>query len=248
MIERIVVVGGGSKIAFECARVWAARGAWVSLLARDAQKLEEALGDLRARSPHPERVSGEAMELVEQTGREAALSRASARMSGLDAALIAYGSLPDQAGCERDLAQAEEAWQVNGASCASWAMALANHFERQGSGALAMISSVAGERGRAKNYVYGAAKAMLSHLMAGLRIRMNKFGGRALDIRPGFVKTPMTAGLAQGALFAEAKSVAAVIVAAMDEKDGVVYAPGFWRWIMLVLKTLPYAIFKRLPI
>lgn len=248
MLEKIVVVGGGSKIAFECARVWAERGASLSLLARDAQKLEEALSDLRARSPHPERVTGEAMELADGQGQEEALARATVRMGGVDGVLIAYGSLPDQALCERQPDQAMEAWRVNGSSCARWALSAANRFEAQRGGVLAMISSVAGDRGRAKNYVYGAAKAMLSHLMAGLRIRMNAFGGRALDIRPGFVSTPMTAGLPQGALFAEAKSVARIIVKAMDDKDGVIYAPGFWRWIMLILKSLPYAIFKRLPI
>lgn len=248
MSKRILVAGATSKIAFECARIWAVQGASLALIARDAGKLEEALMDLHARSPAPHLIKGYVCELADESAQGAVFAEAIERMGGMDAALVAYGELPDQALCELDPSKALASWRVNADSCAHAALILANHFEKTKGGCLAMISSVAAERGRAKNYVYGASKAMLSHLMAGLRIRLGKSGARALDIRPGFVKTPMTAGLRQGLLFAEAKTVAERIVEAIETKQGVVYAPGFWRGIMFILNHLPHAIFKRLPI
>jgi decaprenylphospho-beta-D-erythro-pentofuranosid-2-ulose 2-reductase len=122
---------------------------------------------------------------------------------------------------------------------------LANRFEQQGSGALAVISSPAGDRGRASNYVYGAAKAAVTVLAAGLRHRLAAKGVRVLTILPGFVDTPMTASFTKGPLWASPERVAADIERALDKGFGSVYTPWFWRWIMLIIRHVPERIFIR---
>jgi short-subunit dehydrogenase len=123
---------------------------------------------------------------------------------------------------------------------------LAHTFELRDGGTIAVITSVAGVRGRASNFVYGSAKALVSTLLAGLRHRLAATGVRVIDIRPGFVDTPMTAGFRKGGpLWATPDRVARDIVAAVERGAGVVYTPWFWRWIMLVIRHVPESIFVR---
>lgn len=254
-VDRVVILGANSKIAHEVAKLYAQEGAWLYLVGRDAGKLAAICADLRARSLRPERIHQEVRDLERCEEHAAIFARAQDAMDGVSVVLIAHGVLPDQALVREGGAQALASWNVNAISAGSLCLVAAKALrESQARSAvkegfvLGVISSVASARGRAKNYVYGAAKAMLSHLAQGLRAELAPLGIRVLDIRPGFVKTPMTANLRQGALFANASDVAQVIRNGMTQKDGVLYAPGYWRWIMLILAHLPFAVFRRLPI
>ena len=172
-----------------------------------------------------------------------------AQLGGLDAALIAHGTLPDQAACERDPALALREIMTNGSSVIALLSLLANRFEQQRAGSLAVITSVAGDRGRPSNYVYGSAKAAVSVFCEGLRARLFKSGVSLTDIRPGFVATAMTRGLPLPApLVASPESVARRIVAGIDRRKDVLYTPAFWALIMLVIRTIPGFVFKRLKL
>ena len=167
-------------------------------------------------------------------------------LGGLDVALLAYGVLGDQAQFERDPDAMVDLLQVNFTSAAAWCQAIAAVFERQRSGALLVIGSVAGDRGRASNYVYGASKAGLGVFVEGVAHRLARTGSRAVLIKPGFVDTPMTAGVARkSALWARPETVARVIVASANRGGPVVYAPWFWRAIMLVVRNVPSTIFHK---
>ena len=136
----------------------------------------------------------------------------------------------------------------NGLSVIALCTLLGNRFEAQGSGSIAVISSVAGDRGRQSNYVYGAAKGMVTRFLQGLRNRLAKENVQVLTIKPGFVDTPMTAAFKKGALWAQPADVARGILAAIDKGKDEVYLPGFWRLIMLVIRHIPEFIFKKLSL
>jgi len=169
-------------------------------------------------------------------------------MAGLDVVLIAHGTLPDQSACEADIATALAEIELNAVATTSIALHAANHLEALGGGTLAVITSVAGVRGRASNYVYGSAKAQVSALLSGLRQRLAKKGVAVVDIRPGFVDTPMTASFPKGALWAQPAKVARDIVRAIDRGTPVAYTPWFWRWIMLVIRHIPQSVFNRIKL
>jgi len=172
--------------------------------------------------------------------------RAWQAFSGLDVALIAYGSLPDQAGLEADPAAAAPMLTLNLASPAVLALHLAPPFESQCSGVIAVITSVAGDRGRKSNYLYGAAKGGLQRFLEGLRHRLFAAGVQVLDIRPGFVTTRMTEHLPRGGLlWAEPDKVAADIVRAIKKRRAVLYTPWFWRGVLAIVCALPRPLFHR---
>jgi decaprenylphospho-beta-D-erythro-pentofuranosid-2-ulose 2-reductase len=159
------------------------------------------------------------------------------------------GTLPDQAACAQRTDLAEAALLTNFTSTALLSLAVAAQLEKQASGCLAVISSVAGDRGRQSNYVYGAAKAGVTTLLAGLRNRLHRQGVRVLTIKPGFVDTPMTSDFRKGPLWASPGTVAGRIVRAIDAgAPDVLYVPGFWRLIMLVIQHIPEWLFKRLKL
>jgi short-subunit dehydrogenase len=165
----------------------------------------------------------------------------------IDISLIAHGTLPDQKVCEQDVNVALKEFANNGTSVIALLTLLANQFERQRCGTLAVISSVAGDRGRPSNYLYGAAKAAVSSFCEGLRARLFKVGVHLITIKPGFVDTPMTQGLPlPAALVAKPEQVAKSIVAGIERKTAVLYTPGFWALIMLIIRCVPQAVFKRL--
>ena len=169
-------------------------------------------------------------------------------MEDLDVALLAYGSLSDQAACEKDATKTVESIHVNFVSAVSWLTLLSNRFERQGRGTIAAISSVAGDRGRQSNYIYGAGKGGLTIFLQGLRNRLCRSGVHVLTIKPGFVDTPMTSHMKKTFLFASPEKVGRQIYQAIERKKNVLYTPGFWRWIMWVVCHVPEKIFKRLSL
>ena len=244
LMQTRVIFGANSAIAIATARLWAGRGDRLYLLARNPQRLSRLAADLEIRGAGE--VSTAAFEATDRASHGALVSEVFTRLGQVDTVLVAHGSLPDQPACERDIALAGEQIDINASGTVSLLGHVANHLQAQGRGCIAVITSVAGERGRQSNYVYGAAKAMVSTFLQGLRNRLYPAGVQVLDIRPGFVDSPMTAGFDKGPLWTQPESIAAVIVRGVDRGRSVTYAPWYWRYIMWVIRCLPEALFKRL--
>lgn len=246
MRRNIVIFGATSAIAQECARRWAERGDRLLLIARDRQRLGEIAADLRVRSGSDEAIPMFVMDATETVRIAQLLAFVQAQFANVDAVLIAHGTLPDQAQCEASVDATLAALNVNGVSAVALMAAFAQLLEQQKRGTLAVIGSPAGDRGRASNYTYGAAKAMVHNYAAGLRHRLWRSGVVVVTIKPGFTDTPMTAGIEKkGPLWASPARVAKDIVAAIDAGRPVRYTPWFWRWIMLLIVRLPDRLFVR---
>lgn len=245
----IVIVGATSLIAQHCARQWlqANPARRLVLVGRDAARLEGVAKDLRVRAPQA------TIDTVEADLTQAAsIDTMAARVNALcnpNAVLIAHGDLPEQATCQTRLADAQAALVVNGLSPVLCAEAFARSMQPGGRGTIGIIGSVAGDRGRKSNYVYGAAKGLVDHYAQGLQHRFAGSGISVVLIKPGPTDTPMTAHLkAGGARLASVESVAAATVAGMQRGTPVVYAPAKWALIMLVIRSLPRAIFNKMDI
>jgi decaprenylphospho-beta-D-erythro-pentofuranosid-2-ulose 2-reductase len=241
--KRVVILGATSGIAEAAARIWAARGARFALVARNPEKLSAVAADLKARGAAlTETIVADCADV----DVPATLKRIVEALGGIDIVLLAYALPGDQQACERAPEATAEVLRTNFTSAAAWCLAAASILEAQGSGALVVIGSVAGDRGRGSNYVYGASKAGLGALVEGIAHRLARSGARAVLIKPGFVDTPMTAGIAnKGLLWAKPEGIASTIVAAAERGGPVVYAPAFWRAIMFVVRNVPSAIFHK---
>lgn len=243
-MKKVLIVGATSSIASACARLWAHQGSEFFLVARNAEKLEQTRADLIGQGATA--VTVYTMDAVDYSAHPAMLESCLAALRQIDVALIAHGTLPDQKVCELDVDVALQELANNGTSVIAMLTLLANHFEKQHCGTLAVISSVAGDRGRPSNYLYGTAKAAVSTFCEGLRARMFKVGVHVIDIRPGFVDTPMTKGLPlPGLLVSKPEQVGLRIVKGIERKVDVLYAPGFWLLIMFIIKNVPNFLFKR---
>lgn len=217
------------------------------LVGRDLQRTERVAIDLRVRSPSS-RIQTMQADFVE-VDAIAEVVRAIVAQGVPDVVLIAHGSLPDQEACQENLGLAREALEVNGVSPVLFAEAFASQLRQAGRGTIAVIGSVAGDRGRKSNYVYGAAKGLVSRYIEGLQHRLVGTGVNVLLVKPGPTDTPMTAELkARGARLAPVESVARRIVKGIDQGDNTIYVPGKWYWIMLVIRHLPAFIFNKLNI
>jgi len=241
---RVLVLGASSSLAIATARKLAARGASFYLVARTLTKLEVVACDLQTRGAGPVAIQG--MDLDDSASHPQMLAAAAESLGGIDLALIAHGVLGDQQRAQADYTFAEPVLVTNFLSTVSLSTWLANYFESRGQGVLAVISSVAGDRGRRSNYVYGASKGALNIFLDGLRNRIDRKGVQVLTIRPGFVSTPMTAHLPQGALFASPNAIADGILKAVQKRKDNVYLPPIWALIMLLVRSIPQAIFKKM--
>jgi decaprenylphospho-beta-D-erythro-pentofuranosid-2-ulose 2-reductase len=246
-MKNIVIIGATSAIAMACARQWSTQGSRLFLVARNSERLQQVAGDLRARGASY--VACYELDINSLDQHDALLSKCASDLGQIDIVLVASGSLPDQAACENDAATAVHEFNTNAVSVIALLTPLANLLAVQKHGALAVISSVAGDRGRPSNYLYGSAKAALSAFLEGLRARLFKTGVHVLTIKPGFVATPMTAGLSMpGPLVANVDTVARDIVSAIDRRKDVLYTPRFWWAIMAIVRSIPQGIFKRLSL
>ena len=241
---RVLIVGATSAIAAETARVYAAYGARLFLTGRHAERLEAVAADLRVRGAGA--VETALLDVTDRRRCAAVADQAWLAFGGLDVALIAHGVLPDQARCQSSADAAVEALDVNFVSAVAVLTPLANRFEAAGRGCIAVISSVAGDRGRRSNYVYGAAKGGLDRFLEGLRNRLHHAGVAVVTLKPGFVDTPMTAGIKQGPLFTSARRAGRAVHRAIERRRDVAYIPWFWRPIMAIIRALPETVFKRL--
>lgn len=246
-MRKILIVGATSAIAEAVARIFAARGDALFLVARNSERLQAIAADLGVRGAV--RAATATLDVTDFSAHQAIIDQAERELGGLDTVLIAHGTLSDQAQCEKSVDALRREFDINALSTMALLTKLANTFEARRSGTLAVISSVAGDRGRQSNYVYGSAKAAVSAFLSGLRQRLAKSNVDVLTIKPGFVDTPMTAGIAnKGALWAKPDQVAAGIVKAIDKRRSVVYLPWFWSLIMSTIRHIPEYAFKKLDL
>lgn len=245
-MRRILIMGATSAIAEATAREFAARGDALFLVGRNADKLGAIAADLKLRGAS--NTATAVLDARELMSYPKLIDDATAALGGLDTALIAHGTLSDQAACEASIETMLNEFRVNGVSAMVMCAELANRFEAQGHGTIAVISSVAGDRGRQSNYVYGTAKAAVTTFTSGLRQRLSKKGVHVVTIKPGFVDTPMTANFKKGALWATPAAVGKVIAAGMIKGRPVIYVPGFWRLIMTIIRMIPESLFMRLKL
>lgn len=243
---RILIVGATSALAHEAAKLFARDGAELVLVARSPLKLNAVQSDLQVRGA--KQIETIEADLSDLTRHQEIIEAALKPFSGLDMVLIAYGTLGDQRACEQSVEATLQEFTTNCTSVISLLTLLANYFEQEGRGCIAVISSVAGDRGRQSNYIYGAAKGAVTVFLQGLRNRLAQKGVAVVTIKPGRVATPMTAHMPNSRLVADPRAVGRGIYRAMLRRKDVVYLPGYWRYVMWVIKSIPESRFKRMNI
>lgn len=240
-----IIVGACSAMAEAVAQRWAREGYALFLVARNAERLALVAADIETRGAR--QVATHLLDVNDLEAHAACYRAAQAALGKVDGILIAHGTLPDQRACEASVEMTLKEITTNGTSVVSLCSIAANDMAARGEGIIAVISSVAGDRGRQSNYVYGAAKGMVSTFLQGLRNRLFKSGVHVLTIKPGFVDTPMTADIEKGGpLWATPDQVADSIIKAINQQKDVAYVPWFWWGIMVIIKSIPEKIFKRL--
>lgn len=242
-MKNILIIGATSSIAVACARTWSEERARIFLVGRNGRKLSQISEDLVARGGNTGVFE---MDLNNYSQHNSMVDAAYTFLGKIDVLLIAHGTLPDQVECEKDPELAMKEFHSNGMSVIGLLTILGNKMEAQREGVIAVISSVAGDRGRPTNYLYGSAKAAVSAFCGGLRARMFKSGVHVLTIKPGFVDTPMTAHLSlPKPLTSSSDQVARSIHSAIKKKRNTIYTGWYWRYIMTIIVLLPEFIFKR---
>jgi decaprenylphospho-beta-D-erythro-pentofuranosid-2-ulose 2-reductase len=237
----VLILGATSAIAAEAAVIYAKRGDRLHLVGRDAQKLARVAARCAGAV-----VTTQQADLADLEHNEALVRSASEALGQIDVALIAHGDLGDQLASEQAFESAETTLRVNFTSVVSLLIPLANRCEAARSGRIGVITSVAGDRGRPRNYTYGAAKGALNVYLQGLRTRLYQAGVSVTTIKLGPVDSPMTRDHKKHALFGKPASVAQSLVRAIDAGTAEAYVPAFWALIMPVVKSVPEALFQRL--
>ena len=244
-IRKIIILGATSGIALEVQRQLALEGRELLLVGRSPQRLAEIRADLLARGAR--QVSTYSADLASIQQHAAVFEFVRHTFPDFDTVLLAYGSMHDQKDSETSVDTLLEELQVNFVSATAILTLFAADLERRRTGCLAAITSVAGDRGRRSNYVYGSSKGALSLFLQGLRSRLHPAGVRVITIKPGPVQTPMTDHLPNSSRFADPEQVARDIVRALERRSpDVLYTPKFWRYVMTVVQQIPESIFKRL--
>ncbi len=241
---RVLAIGATSGILQQCLRLRLQEENIDGILVgRDLRRLEQMADDLRVRQPE----SSWRIEIVDFLDHHA-IETLIARCGDIDLAYVAHGALIDQLDCEQSLLRTQESLSINALSPALFCSAIATRLEQQGHGQLVIFGSVAGDRGRRSNYIYGASKALLARYAQGLQ---HKFAGSQVHVslvKPGPTATAMTAHLAASTRLAPVDKVAACIERGVRAKKPVIYAPAIWAWIMLIIIHLPRQIFNRMKI
>lgn len=242
----IAIYGAYSAIAEATARRLATPDATFFLVGRDQARLTAMADDLTVRGAGA--VHTATADLVDRDALPGLVDTMFDTLGEVDTVLLAHGTLPDQERCAAAPEDAYSAFEINAVSHIGLLTLIANRLERQRKGTIAAITSVAGDRGRRSNYVYGAAKRTVSTFLEGLRHRLAPSGVAVVDIRPGFVDTPMTRDVDKGALWASPDTVALGIVKAIRKRKAVAYVPAFWQGIMAIIRALPYFVFNKINI
>ena len=245
-MSTVVILGATSAIAEQFARLYACAGNHLILVARNMPALEEVKQDLISRGTDQVDCLEHDFSISENTAELRA--RVEGMSGDIDILLLTYGTLPDQDKCTSDLDYTKREFELNGLNPILTISAFSEHFKKRKRGTIAAISSVAGDRGRQSNYLYGSAKAALSVYLSGLRNTLSEYNVQVLTIKPGFVDTPMTKDFKKGLLWVKPEKVAKDIKKAIDKKKNILYTPWFWQWIMLIIKHIPEFIFKKLKL
>jgi decaprenylphospho-beta-D-erythro-pentofuranosid-2-ulose 2-reductase len=245
-IQKILVLGATSGSAEATCRIWATQGHALFLVGRNQSKLEAMAQDLRTRGASFVELA--VADLDDTDSHPALLSHAVNALTGMDIAYLAHGVLGDQLAAEQDFNTAAQILHTNFMAPVSLLTWLANYCTQRHHGTLAVISSVAGDRGRKSNYIYGSSKAGLSAFLAGLRNRIDREGVTVLTIKPGPTRTAMTAAMPKNEKFADPNAVAKSIAAAVVAKKDTLYVPFIWAPIMFVIRHIPERIFKKLDL
>lgn len=243
-MRRFLVIGAASAIAHETMKHAAREGGAFYLVGRTQHKLNAVADDLKAQGAHS--ATPAALDLTEHDQHAALIQQATDALGGLDVVFVAHGTLTDQARAQKDAAYALHDFDVNFTSTLHLLTLVAQKMEAQQRGLIVVISSVAGDRGRGSNYVYGSAMAAKTAFVSGLRNRLSQSNVHVMTVKPGFVDTPMTADVPKNPLFASAPRVGASIYQAMKQQRDLIYVPFFWRYIMFIIRAIPESIFKRL--
>lgn len=245
-MKSVVIFGATSVIATACARRFAAEGCKISLVARNAHKLAPLVEDLTARGAAE--VHSHVYDLDRVDQHKALFEEIEKSLGQIDLVFIAYATLGNTERARTSVAEAEAILRTNFFSVVSLLTIAATKFEAEKRGKIAVISSVAGDRGRQSNYVYGTSKGALNIFLQGLRNRLAPAGVQVLTIKPGFVDTPMAKDVPKGPLVAAPDTVARDIVRALKWNFNTLYTPWFWLPIMLIIRSIPECIFKRLKL
>jgi short-subunit dehydrogenase len=243
-MKKYLVLGATSGIAEATCRIWASEGASLFLVARNAEKLAAVAADLKTRGAAF--VDTAVADLDDTEQHPALLAHAINSLGGMDVAYLAHGILGNQADAEQDFNTTAQILHTNLTAPVSLLTWLANFCVQRHAGTLAVISSVAGDRGRKSNYVYGASKAGLSAFLGGLRNRVDREGVKVLTIKPGPTKTGMTAGMKGSEKFADVNTVAKTIAGAIAKGSDTLYVPFQWQPIMFIIRNIPESVFKKL--
>lgn len=243
-MQRILIIGATSAIAEAVARRYAQRAATLMLVGRNRNRLQNIADDLIIRGAHGVHVHE--MDVNDTSAHAATYEAALQALGGIDVVLVAHGTLPDQAACNASVDLSLREFATNGTSTIALCALFAQKLQRDAT--LAVISSVAGDRGRASNFLYGSAKAAVSAYLSGLGQHLHPAGVNVLTIKPGFVDTPMTADFRKGLLWAKPDAVACGIIRAIDKRKAVAYLPWFWWGIMQVIKHIPESVFRRIKL
>jgi decaprenylphospho-beta-D-erythro-pentofuranosid-2-ulose 2-reductase len=245
-MRKIVIFGANSAVAQACARLWAEEGHEMFLVSRNSKKLAALVDDLRVRSRA--KIQSKALDLSDIEEHKGLFQEIRQLMGSFDTLFVAHGILGSQKEAESDFDKAREMFDTNLMSPMALLTVGAQELEKQGRGQIAVITSVAGDRGRQSNYFYGASKGALSIFLSGLRNKLALKGVSVTDIKLGFVDSPMTQEFKKGLLWKKPEQVAHKIVRSIDKGRDVVYTPGFWRPIMLIIRLIPEKIFKKLKL
>lgn len=240
----IVIIGATSAIAHATAKNFAADGAHFFLVARSQEKLDIVCTDLKARGASA--IDTYIMDANNLDQHQAMWDAAQEKLGQVDSLFIAHGILGDEEKAQTDVETMQYVLDTNFTSVAALLTTTAPYFEKQKRGNITVISSVAGDRGRPSNYVYGTAMAAKTAFLQGFRGRMAKSRVDVVTVKPGRVKSPMTAHLPSSPLLAEPDAVGKDIYNAMKKGKNTIYTPNYWAVIMGIIRLIPDAIFKRL--
>ena len=246
-MSTLLLLGATSAISQAYLEQVAGQFERIMLVARSKEKLDPIAQHIRVVSAGAQ-IELHVADLADSSAHEQIMAVAAEFLGNIDQVMICYGDLTDQARCREDSNYTVEQFTLNATSTISLSSHAARALVSEGGGDLVVVGSVAGDRGRKSNYVYGAAKGAVSTYLAGLGMDMERDNVRVLTVKPGFVDSPMTAHLKKGALWATPARVASDIARAVDRRKSVLYTPWFWQIIMGVIKLLPAAVLKRLPI
>ena len=243
-MNKILIIGATSAIAESCAKIWSSRGDSIFLVAKNKEKLDLLKTNLK--NNNSKDIASFLMDVNNLEDHKKMFDEAENQLKEINIVLIAHGTLSDQDECEKNVNKTVEEIKTNAISTIALLTEISNRFIKKKSGTIAVISSVAGDRGRSSNYVYGSAKAMVSTFASGLRQRLNKHNVSVVTIKPAFIDTPMTKNNKKNLLWTQPSSIAPRIVKSIDSKKSEVYLPSFWRFIMLIIKLIPNFVFKKI--